>query len=1196
MGFKPTSAQKEAIETTDQCIVLSAGAGSGKTGVLTQRYLHLISHRLANVDEILAITFTNKAAGEMKERILKEVNRRAIEADIYEEKDFWRNVKEDLNLAQISTFHSFCGQILRQNPLEVGVDPFFRIFDEIEADEILDETIEEIFLKGLDKGELSVITLVREFGIYAINDLLKNAYINSRPTNLDQLADKTLKLLSKSSQVLELLKTEICDLVEELLQINHSEKLAKGTKTKMDELEKNWPHLESSIREINFLTDKNRKSLIKLTEILKGRLAKSVSSQVKRIKEIVEEELNQYLADLRGLELIPSLVEVIKKIDENYLEKKRRLNGMDFADLERMTIQLLKNNSKICTSYREKFKFIMVDEFQDTNPTQEKLVRLLVGGSLDAAIQGNQLFIVGDPKQSIYRFRGADVTVFKGLKKEISKIGKDILLDVNFRSRGKIIDFVNHFFEKIFGTNENNRYDMNYQPSYSIRRGDPDDSCVEFMILDKSQLEENTNAREEEAKYLAHRIQKMVISEERLVYEGGKESGRKVSYGDICVLFQALTDVKIYEEALQKKHIPYSVVKGRGFFDRQEVQDVMNFLKIVDNPKREIEWVGVLRSPFCGLSDEDLALLLTKDFKIDQLIEKLEKNDELGEELIGWSSASAKMMSFFEVYKSIRENREKKAISSLIIEILSKTGYRQLMVTHTYGDLIRANLNKFTSMARQYEKDSFSSLYGFIKHIDMMEEKEVREGMAEIPGQNDCVQLMSIHQSKGLEFPIVILPDVGRQLINPTNFPAIFFDPELGLGLRVRDPLTDKSIKTSLSTLIWEEEKRRELSERKRLFYVAATRARDYLIISGAFKDFKTGEIDEGKNWLDWIAQVFDLSKPDEVPEELFYGKEQHRICVNPQIEELILEEMILEKTTSAQEMVEYETLSEMYQNLKVPSITPQRKNGYYEFSPTALMTYEKCPRWYYHRFVEKMPFSIANPLDRLTVKDNNLLQGAERGTLVHFLCEKARNIEEVPEILQKGVRQLGFNVAGPDALANILADIQPLMNNYFQHENDLYHMLETKEIKEKRELSFYLILDQSLIRGIIDRVIISEDEVIIFDYKTNQITEDEIEKESKKYLLQMEVYALAIYHLTGIERVQCKLYFLEPDRYWDFQFDLKELLEIQQKLSKLTDEIIQAECNVAVTGTYEKFACAAEPDDCSRHLYCSYQRLCENF
>ncbi len=1046
---------------------------------------------------------------------------------------------------------------------------------------------------GLEDEESNMIILVREFGIYAINGLLRNAYLNSRETDLTQMAEETIKILSKSSQNLDELKAEICELVSEIIEINHTQKLAAGTKTKLEDLENEWPSIEASLTELKSLTDPNRSTFSRLKEILKGRLAKEVSPQAKQIKEIIDEEMDQYLADSRAIELAGPLVEVLNNINQSYQEKKRRLNAMDFTDLEGLTIKLLKNNFKICNTYQEKYKLSwLISEFQDTNPVQEELVRLLVGGSIDAPITGNKLFIVGDPKQSIYRFRGADVTVFKGLREEINQIGKNILLDLNFRSRGKIIDFVNHFFRQVFGTDENNQYDMGYEPSYFNRTGNPNDSCIELMVLDKTQFaEEDINSREEEANHLARRIQKMVCTKEKLVYENNRDSEdrcRSVRYGDICILFQALTDVQIYEEALQRYQIPYTVVKGRGFFERQEVRDLMNFLKIIDNPNREIEWIGVLRSPFCGLSDKDLFLLSKNGNKISQVAKCQKMIEGLDEK------AKGRLLSFLRVFQSLSKDRDRKEISALISEMLSKTGYRQLMVTHPYGDLIQANLNKLLLIARQYEKNSYASLAGFIKYIDQMEQNAVREGMDEIPGQHDRVQLMSIHQSKGLEFPVVILPDVGRQLINYTNFPAIFFDTELGLGLKVKDPLTNKSIKTSLFNTILEVEKQREIAERKRLLYVAVTRAREYLFISGSSKDFKIDEIDSGRNWLDWLAQIFKLSKPDELPDELLYGKEnQHRIELCQKVEEIDIPEL-----AATYETVGVKELKDMCHN-SVPSVCPRGKSGFYEFSPTALMTFSKCPRWYYYSNIEKMPLSVVDPLQSLTLwdvqKDEFVVKGAERGSVIHFLCEKAQKLEEVPEILAKGIRQLRLNqlLLKPKAQERLLKDVKPVMEQYFEREAELYQEFNSDQFEEYRELSFDLVLDHSLIRGTVDRVLMTEDRLLILDYKTNQIKKDEFEEESKKYKLQMEIYALALYQLTGIERIQCKLYFMEVDRFCDFHFNLPELKEIQQNLSRLTDEINKAESEGVVSGFLSRFPCAAEPDKCLYHKFCSYQRLC---
>ncbi|AZR72919.1 hypothetical protein BBF96_05645 [Anoxybacter fermentans] len=1186
MGFEPTRAQKEAIITTDQSIILNAGAGSGKTRVLVERYLYLISQRLAKVDEILAITFTNKAAGEMKERIVKEVFNRALNAQSPKDKEFWRNVKEDLNQAWISTFHGFCAQILRENPIQAGVDPFFQILDEFQSDELLDETIEEIFLEGLERDCPHLVTLVREFGIYAINGLLKNAYINSRRSQLtlDDISAMTLNKLSASAEKLEELKCEIFELVEDLLKINQTQKLSSATKAKLDELKRVWPELVPKIQKLKSLADPERKVFLKLNEILKGKVAKVITEHKNRIKSI-EEEFNLYLADLKAKKLIQPLVEILKLIDEKYSEKKENLNGLDFFDLQKLTIDVLKNNRDLCKQLQNKYKFIMVDEFQDTNLIQEQLIRLLIGGSVDAAIEGNKLFIVGDPKQSIYRFRGADVTVFKKLSTEISQVGRKIFLDKNFRSRKKIIDFVNHFFAKIFGTSDN-PYDMEYKPSSAFRVCDQSDFCVEFMILDKEELkEEEINIREEEADQLAQRIQEMVQQKEKLVYEmgpDGVEEARSVRYGDICLLFQALTDVQVYEEAFQRYRIPYTVVNGRGFFERQEIRDLINLLKVVDNQYREIEWVGILRSPFLGLSDEDLFWLSDKGVEISKVIEK-------AEEIKGLSQVSVeRIKKFLQVLKEARQKRERVEISALITELLEETGYLQLMMAHPQAELIRANLDKFISMARQYEHNLLSSLAGFIKYIERLEEKEAREGMAQISGQNDTVKLMTIHQSKGLEFPVVILPDAQRQLINATNFPAVFFDAKLGLGLRVKDPLNGNRISTSIHADIWEEEKRREIAEKKRLFYVAVTRARDYLLISGSVGKVKEKEIDEGNNWFDWLGHVFQFANSNGLSKTLRYGPDgSHLIRIRHRQTKDVSKELI---NPSHKKVIDLEKWREVYKDfLRISVVEPREKKGYYTFSVTALMAYEKCPRWYYHRYLQRMPSNIKNPLQSLRLKEP-----AEWGTLIHFLCERIKNIEQLPDLLKSGIRQLGFTkFSTPIDFDHLVKEVKPYIERFLAREIEIKNEIDFNYDSDYREYSFNLVLANSLIRGTIDRMLLTHEQALVIDYKTNQISAVDLEEIGQNYRLQMEIYALAVHRLAEIDHVKCKLYFLIPDLFWEIEFGPQEFKKIQRKITNLTNAIIKAIQNGVIEGMINQFPCAFKPDKCPYYHICSYNSLC---
>ena len=1192
MAFKPTKAQQAAIETTDKSIVLNAGAGSGKTRVLVQRYLHLLSEGLAQVDQILAITFTNKAAGEMKERIMEEVFKQVDSSSSPEELTFWKDIKENLNQARISTFHGFCGQLLREYPIEAGIDPYFQTLDQVQSDELLDEAIEEVFLKKLEETDSPLITLAREFGIYIINDLLKDAYLAGQRSmsDLDQIARDSLAELAQSRDQLQDLKIEIMELIQRLFEINETEKLSKGSKAKVEELERKWSTLSKDIRELTSLEDSKRDALFEINEILKGRVAKAIKEEKTRIKEIVEEEIDLYLADIRAEQLIPPLVETLKLIDKSYREKKAAMNALDFFDLQHLTIKVLKNDPKLSSQLQDRFNFIMVDEFQDTNPVQEELVRLIIGGSIDAALEGNKLFIVGDPKQSIYRFRGADVTVFKKLETEISQIGKQIIMDKNFRSRKKIIDFVNHFFDKIFGTSDSS-YDMDYQSSSAFRNPGDDDTCLEMVVLDKNQLKEiNRDPREEEAEQLALRIREMVDNGEELVYGGdptGEES-RPVKYGDICYLFQALTNVQLYEQALQRHNIPYSVVNGRGFYQRQEIRDTLNLLKILDNRYREIEWVGILRSPFCGLSDEDLFWLAQRKGRISQVIESFDEIEELD------SRAKDRISRFLGLIEKLRARRGKVEISILLKELLEESGYLQLMLAHPQAQLIRANLDKFIGLAREYEKRQEASLAGFIRYIERLEEG-AREGMAQIPGDDNEVKLMSVHQSKGLEFPVVIIPDCHRRLINYSGFPDIFFDTEFGLGMKVKDPLMGKKVSSSLHSRILEEEKIREIAERKRLLYVAVTRARDYMIMSGAVSKFKAKEIDKGSNWFDWLINVFSLENSQfDLPDTLEYGPEG---CgtLKIRVPEINEKRESYRHSDKSKDNFDLHNWQEEYRQLADSAqIRPKEKRGLYNFAVTALLKYERCPRWYYHSYLQKMPASLKNPV--LNLREE--LSPAEKGTLIHFICERIEGIDQLNSLVESGIDQLSINNLNKDANNEIVTELKPYIEGFLEREDKLNKELEFNPVRDLKEYDFNLVINNVSLRGTIDRVLTDENQGLVIDYKTDQIRPaGQMEAKAREYQLQLEFYALALHQLMGLKKVTAKIHFLRINQYWEVDFTGKDFKEIERKISRISSEIIETTQQGVNQGMKVAFKCCQSGDNgeiCPYLKDCSYSLLCE--
>lgn len=1181
MNFEPTAAQKKAVEKTDQNMLLAAGAGSGKTRVLVQRYLYLLKEKLTTVDQILAITFTNKAAQEMETRIREEAFKLATGAISKVERVFWQEVLTDLMKAQITTFHGFCGQILRLSPF-IGINPSFRILDEVLADELLDQVIEDYLLQGFQKPCPDLMILAREYGVTRLEQRLKRAYLKSRSSqySIDQLTEISLNRLSLSQSRVEELKSEIVTLVEELLMVNDQSRLSAGTKEKLDLLAKDWSSLKKQIMRISSLRDRERQALKKLREILKGRVQNKVKKQHDRLKEIIGDHLLQFLADLRASQLLPAVNRILKGIDSEYARRKNNLSGLDFTDLEQKALQILKTKDDVCHYFSAKYQYIMVDEFQDTNPIQAELIDLLVAENFKTKQTCAQLFVVGDPQQSIYRFRGADVTVFKRLQQKMQALDQEILLDVNFRSRKQIIDFINYSFAKIFGIGPN-PYDLNYRESIAFREDDPEDICVQLLLLDPDELKaENLTSSEEEAVQIAQWIQQMVVSKEKIVSEkgrAGKRRNRPLTYGDICLLFQTLNHVKVYEELFQRSQIPCMVVNGRGFFQRQEIRDLVNLLQVIDNPHLQLQWAGVLRSPFCGLSDEELFWV----FQHGTMVEIMQAPREIQ----GLSTlANANLREFLELCQNVRTNRDKIAISILVNQLLKETGYWQMTSVQPTGELIKANLEKVLLLARSYEEDPHSSLAGFMRYLEKMDQKGVREGLAQIPGEDNLVKMMTIHQSKGLEFPVVILVESHRRLFTGMNFPTIVCDSQMGMGLRVRDPLANKTVATSLYRQIIEVEEKREIAERKRLFYVAATRAQDYLLISGLLKPSKATEIDEGKSWLDWLRMIYDLSLE---PKNLHYGfKEEQQIRLSMRQKPVVFKEV-----ASTSQPMDFQSWQEIYQQLPTRSNPHRQRRGLAEITVSELMVYQRCRRRYYYQFQQQIPANLLTPEfdfgpfypGKLT--ENRLISATNRGSLIHFICQHIESLKDLSILIKRGFEHLNLTFFPSDALlTQIEAEIYPYIQIFLRREQKLKEMINFQQTEDWREFPFNIIVGDSLIKGTIDRVLLQSDQVTIIDYKSNKIPLTDVDQAANAYRLQAQIYALAIYHLTGIDQIRCKFHFLIPDEYRELIFTKKEFSKLTADLTSLQNSIIRARLALYPP---------AHPALCSEEKACPYFTLC---
>lgn len=769
MKMKPNEAQKLAIETIDKNISVNASAGTGKTRVLTERYLEILENGKLpvgrEIESIVAITFTTKASGEMKSRISSELYDRRVEDPKY--LDYYNQ----MNRANISTIHSFCTKLLRENPVEADVDPNFAVMDDYISNQILNSSIREVLSQ-----ELQVQSVMGEFmvelKINRVEDLigpLKSLYIDRRT---DLRTDE-----------------EILTGIEEISNVNFDEAQLNFIVDGYEEIGCNSRKNSKMYKLINSQEWEEFKSgdysLQREAELLKFILDGTGSNAkyadlIDELKELIlSASLKYEIANMKYYELVLGLLE---KIDLKYGEEKSARGYLDYEDLLLKCNELL-DDEVVLKRYRDEYKYIMIDEYQDTNRIQRSIFYKLC--SNESELDRGNLFVVGDPKQSIYGFRGADLEAYNETLDDILASGGEIInLDINYRSTKNVIDVVNSTFVDI----------MDY---YSKMEHFEEGINESIEILDAVEYPEDMDEYEIESAVIVERIKEAV------------EAG--YNYGDMAILFERSTKLKALESALQDSSIPYINSSSNNFFRQREIIDLLNLLKIISNLEDDLSLVGLLRSPLVGMSDDEILKLsrIGGDYLFDDLKTSGEESvvaQAVAEKLLNLSAQSPRM-----------------EISEVVGKAIELFRVSEVYAMQKFPAQSLANIEKFQRMSKEFSIVNGGHIEDFIDYIE--ERRTVKETEQEVEVEGlDAVSLMSIHGSKGLQFKLVILYDTSSNAV--TDRSSMRYDHKLGLGIAFEN-------RSGLHSLIGETKKARENAELDRLLYVAMTRAEEKLIVSG---------------------------------------------------------------------------------------------------------------------------------------------------------------------------------------------------------------------------------------------------------------------------------------------------------------------------------------------------------------------------
>ncbi len=1006
-----TLEQKRAVDEIEGTVCLKAGAGTGKTSVLVNRYLKIFSNLLKKgvspeeaVESILAVTFTNKAAGEMRERLEKELENMSLPREVLSKK------------AYISTIDSFCTRLLRENGLEIGLEPNFRVINEIEAKILFCKVGKAL----LEEGRLPRVTI-------------------------DQWLDEFL------SRVYEYVQ-----------EIRNKAMFPAGL-----------------LHEISKIEDEEKKNLIRL----------------------------------------------IAKIYASYEKELKKRHYFDFSGILLETLYILESNKKIKDRYRKQFRYVLVDEYQDTTPLQDKLLRQF----------SHNYFVVGDVKQSIYAFRGAQP---ENIEDFSEKSESNLSLTRNFRSFNKILKVVN----KALG-----REIPDYEPINSEKEAE---GCGVEIFLAESQ--------EEEAEFIAQRILEL-LREYRLknpIREEERESSLKLN--DIAVLLRAIrTPVGIYEEALQRHGIPFVTTGGTGYYERPEIRDLVALLGAINNPFDDISLVRLLRSPIFRIKNSSLSSLASifpeqevedeekivrKRYPIYDGLGKVDGLDIEEEDKKALGNCKAFLDRFFL-------EKSNYSLGELVYKVIGQSNYlhyaQSLPPTERRRTL--ANIKKFFSLVEEFEeRNIFSTLEDFIAYVKEVTQQGVVESEAK-PGEENAVRIMSIHQAKGLEFPIVFLANVKDK-----TFPFVG-------GATPFYAYDEKSV---ISTREERKKKRKGIDmEEKRLLYVSLTRPREKLIISGAgnaqekLSPFMSYFLDERGEKKKEFSSLIENRREKFLKEKEIREKE-----VYPQgrkekgIEELGLEEI-------------RDIVFSSYKSL------PSHEISLPSFTVTQLATFDQCPLRYKYLYLFNLPPDPGWERG----KEEEMMEESTFGTVIHktleeYILSGKEGKEWRESKLTSKFRSLAkaHGIADREIREIYEKEAKPILVKFLRNsENRIGKIVRVEE-------PFHLFIEGSEVRGIIDRIDRSSGKGYhIIDYKTNR------QKNEEPYILPMLVYKWGAEKVLGYSPVEeMSLYWLRHNRLSSVKMGKDIERHLEKKIRTIMKKIRE-----------EDFTPVGRGKKCE---FCDYKPVCE--
>ena len=1247
---KWTKEQKQVIDSRNTNLLVSAAAGSGKTAVLIERIIELVLDEKNPIDinKLLVVTFTKLAASEMRERVSKAIEKKLEENP---ENEHLQKQLMLLSGADITTIDSFCKDVLKSYAHLVNLDNNIKVIDpsenEVLAKEVMQELFEELY-ENNDENFLRLVDLyVKKNTDEGLLQLLLNVnnFVNSHPFPDIWLNEKAEFFNTSTKDDNFYLENYILDIAKDVdMDLEFFELSIKNNLKKIE----NYPELEKYLNIYNTLLDalsvvkESLKTFLKdntkFDELKKSsyeflhsdfgnfRISKcdeevkeiynKVKKEIDGLKDGIKESLESLNLNIENIKIESDLIypyvraisDIVIKYKEKFWERKQKFNYVDFADIEHLALEILVDidedgnikPSKTALEYQEKYAEVFIDEYQDSNLVQEIL--------LSAVAKENNRFMVGDVKQSIYRFRQADPSIFMEkyenyyrVEDDIDSFNRKIMLYANFRSRKEILEGTNLIFSKIMKKETGEldyTVDERLNPMASFKESDENvGGAVEILLVDEKSDDEDedeiilTDEYSEdfeemksfrlECIKIANTIYNMMNNKENpfKVYDKNLDDYRKVDYKDIVILMRSpSSNTKILEEVFLEYNIPIYAESTGGYFETFEVDTIINLLKIIDNPMQDIPLLSVMYSPIYNFTPTELSQirLVDRELKFYELLTKIldDENIEIR------ASIREKISKFISDLKLFIEKKTLVSADELIWFLYKYTGYYNYVGLLDMGDQRKTNLMLLFEKAKNYEKNSYKGLFNFVNYIQKISLKSDISEAKLISEDANVVKIMSIHKSKGLEFPVVYLANTNKKFNFRADDSNLVLHQKLGFGPVVYDMDKKTSFNSIMKKKIEKFKKNEQIAEEMRLLYVAMTRAKEKLIITGRVKDYEnlkeeisTGIDERGNisnykilkinNYLDWILSsidnltVYGTSLNCLGREENFLGNEdlKFQLNVNTKTEEFIEYQRIKEEIKTNEIISEEDDIEVKQEMRTVKEFLEDRFNKEYVYKnvlnkPSSITVSEikkmiqeedeeKHQEYYKENFVLITPSFIHQGEEKVG------FNSAEKGTIFHLAMQlldfSKFDTEDILKIREEIKLQINSfvekNIMSLDEAETININwiVKFIQSDIFK---EIYIANKSEKLFKEKAIDYNIKLknlfkdenieedEKIMVVGIIDLFFENENgEIILLDYKTDYVTKENLEEVKARYKVQLDLYKSAIEDISGKKVAKKGLY-----------------------------------------------------------------------